>query len=89
MSTRVAKRAVARGAAHASQPSLSRMVYDHLVDQIIRGRISYGDTLNIKAIAREFGVSPMPIRDAIKRLEAENIVAVRPRCIHFDGNRAN
>jgi DNA-binding GntR family transcriptional regulator len=61
------------------RPSLSRMVYDHLVDQIIRGRVRYGDTLNIKAIARDFGVSPMPIRDAIKRLEAENIVAVRPR----------
>ena len=62
-----------------SRPSLSRMAYDHLVDQIIGGRISYGDTLNIKAIARDLGVSPMPIRDAIKRLEAENIVAVRPR----------
>ncbi len=79
MSTRVAKSRVVRRVGRASQPSLSSRVYDHLVDQIIRGRISYGDTLNIKAIAREFGVSPMPIRDAIKRLEAEGIVAVRPR----------
>jgi DNA-binding GntR family transcriptional regulator len=79
MSTRIARHRTIRRAGHAAQPSLSRLVYDHLVDQIIRGRISYGDTLNIKALAREFGVSPMPIRDAIKRLEAENIVAVRPR----------
>jgi DNA-binding GntR family transcriptional regulator len=59
--------------------SLSQQVYDHLVDQIIHGQIKYGDTLNIKAMARQFGVSAMPIRDAIKRLETENIVAVRPR----------
>jgi DNA-binding GntR family transcriptional regulator len=79
MSTRIGKSRVVRRVTDSSQPSLSRMAYDHLVDQIIRGRISYGDTLNIKAIARELGVSPMPIRDAIKRLEAENIVAIRPR----------
>lgn len=60
-------------------PSLSQRAYNRLVDQIIRGRIRYGDKLSIKAIARQFGVSPMPVRDAIKRLEAENIVAVRPR----------
>jgi DNA-binding GntR family transcriptional regulator len=79
MSTRIGKSRVVRRVRDSSQPSLSRMAYDHLVDQIIRGRISYGDTLNIKAIARELGVSPMPIRDAIKRLEAESIVAIRPR----------
>lgn len=79
MSVGVGKNRTVRRVRRASRPSLSGMVYGRLVDQIIRGRISYGDTLNIKAIAREFGVSPMPIRDAIKRLEAENIVAVRPR----------
>ncbi len=79
MTRRIGKSRLVRRVGRAPRPSLSGMVYDHLVDQIIRGRIRYGDTLNIKAIAREFGVSPMPIRDAIKRLEAENIVAVRPR----------
>jgi DNA-binding GntR family transcriptional regulator len=63
----------------AGERSLSQQVYDHLVEQIIHGQIKYGDTLNIKAMARQFGVSAMPIRDAIKRLETENIVAVRPR----------
>ena len=59
--------------------TLSEAVYDQLVDRIIRGRIRYGHRLNIKVLARQFGVSPMPIRDAIKRLEAENIVVVQPR----------
>jgi DNA-binding GntR family transcriptional regulator len=59
--------------------SLSQQVYERLVDQIIRGHVRYGDVLNIKAIAMQFGVSTMPIRDAIKRLEAERIVEVRPR----------
>jgi DNA-binding GntR family transcriptional regulator len=62
-----------------AQSTLSKVVYNRLVDRIIRGRIRYGDRLNIKTLARQFGVSPMPIRDAIKRLEAENVVVVRPR----------
>ena len=61
------------------QGTLSESVYNRLVDRIVRGQIKYGDGLNIKVLAREFGVSPMPIRDAIKRLETENLVVVRPR----------
>lgn len=60
-------------------PSLSQQVYEYLVDRIIRGEIEYGRRLNIKSIAGQLQVSPMPIRDAIKRLEAENIVTVKPR----------
>ncbi len=59
--------------------SLSGRVYNHLRDQLERGNIRYGDKLNIKRIAAQLGVSSMPIRDAIKRLEQEHIVVVNPR----------
>jgi DNA-binding GntR family transcriptional regulator len=59
--------------------SLSQRVYDYLAEEIMCGRFSYGDRLNIKAIARELNVSTMPIRDAMKRLEMENVVDVKPR----------
>lgn len=62
-----------------TKPSLSEHVYQYLVDGIISGRITYGDTLNIKELAQELAMSPMPIRDAVKRLEGEGIVVVKPR----------
>lgn len=63
----------------SDRSSLSDQVYEFLVDRIIRGEIKYGDKLNIKRIAAQLDVSPMPIRDAIKRLEQENLVVVKPR----------
>ena len=59
--------------------SLGDQVYEYLSEQIIRGNIQYGDRLNIKTIAAELNVSPMPIRDALKRLEMEKIVIIKPR----------
>lgn len=59
--------------------SLSDRVYEYLAERVIRGEIMYGDTLNIKQIAAQLHVSPMPIRDAIKRLEFEQVVTVKPR----------
>ena len=59
--------------------SLSDQVYEYLADGIIRGEIAYGETLNIKRIAEQLQVSSMPIRDAIKRLEQENVVVIKPR----------
>lgn len=59
--------------------SLSDRVYEYLCEQLERGSIGYGDKLNIKQIAAQLSVSSMPIRDAIKRLEQEQIVAVNPR----------
>lgn len=59
--------------------SLGDQVYEYLSDQIIRGNIQYGDRLNIKTMAAELNVSPMPIRDALKRLEMEKLVIIKPR----------
>lgn len=63
----------------AQSASLSDQVYDYLSQQIVSGAIKYGDRLNIKTIAAQLQVSPMPIRDALKRLAVERVVVIRPR----------
>ena len=60
-------------------PSLSDVVYEHLSKQIIEGKIKYGEKLNIKAISEQLSVSTMPVRDALKKLEMENVVKIKPR----------
>lgn len=59
--------------------SLSDQIYQILSERIISGDIQYGDRLNMKELAVELNVSIMPIRDALKRLEMENVVVIKPR----------
>lgn len=59
--------------------SLGEQVYQYLCDLIIEGKLNYGETLSIKRIAQELKVSPMPVREAIKRLELEGVVTIHPR----------
>ena len=60
-------------------PSLVDRVYNHLLDKIISGAIRYGDTISIKKVASELSVSSMPVREAVKRLEFEGVVTIKPR----------
>ena len=59
--------------------SLAEQVYNYLCDSIIGGRFSYGETLSTKELAKELNVSMMPIREALKRLEFEGLVEIKPR----------
>lgn len=59
--------------------SLAEQVYHFLCNSIIGGRFNYGDTLNTKLLAEELNVSMMPIREALKRLELEGLVEIKPR----------
>ena len=59
--------------------TLSTQIYEYLTNRIIGGEIAYGDRLSIREIAETLGVSSMPVRDAIRRLEFEGIIEVRPR----------
>ncbi len=60
-------------------PSLSDRVYEYLSNQIIDGNITYGERLNIKKLSEQLNMSAMPVRDALKKLEMENIVHIKPR----------
>jgi DNA-binding GntR family transcriptional regulator len=59
--------------------SLAEQVYHYLCDSIIEGRFNYGDTLSTKQLAEELNVSMMPIREALKRLEVDGLVEIKPR----------
>jgi len=59
--------------------SLVDRVYEYLLERIITGVIKYGDTISIKKVAVELAVSSMPVREAVKRLEFEGVVTIKPR----------
>jgi DNA-binding GntR family transcriptional regulator len=59
--------------------SLPERVYEYILDKIVMGVIKYGDNISIKQIAADLDVSTMPVREAVKRLEFEQVVYVKPR----------
>lgn len=61
--------ALAAGSANKTQ-----RVYDHVMERIVDGSFAAGDALNIGALARETGVSLIPTREALRRLESEGLV---------------
>lgn len=58
--------------------SLPSAVADKLRDQIIRGEIAEGTQLRQDAIATQFQVSRIPVREALRQLEAEGLIAIVP-----------
>ncbi|WP_394263483.1 GntR family transcriptional regulator [Trueperella sp.] len=57
-----------------SQKSKSARVYEQLRDAIVTGRYTPGYKLTISTLAKEFGVSAVPVREAIRWLQAEGLV---------------
>jgi len=53
--------------------------YDHLFQAIEQGDLKPGDRLLETDLAQRFGVSRTPIREAIRKLEADGIVVHQPR----------
>jgi DNA-binding GntR family transcriptional regulator len=56
----------------------SELVYRQLKDQIVSGDLAPGSRLIELGIAADFGVSRTPVREALKRLAAENLVLADP-----------
>ena len=52
--------------------NLSQFIYQQLRRRLIVGDLSPNDSLSIRTLAKNFGVSTMPVREALKRLETEN-----------------
>ncbi|MFG2819954.1 GntR family transcriptional regulator [Kitasatospora sp. NPDC048365] len=57
--------------------SKADLVYDSLHEAIANGDLLPGERLNMDELARNFGVSKIPIREAVKRLEADGLVVSR------------
>ncbi len=58
--------------------SLTSAVADKLRDQIIRGEIAEGTQLRQDAIASQYQVSRIPVREALRQLDAEGLIAIVP-----------
>ena len=58
--------------------SLADHVFERLLDAIVKGDIKPGDRLSETLIAKQFGVSRGPLREAIRRLEGRKLVERTP-----------
>src|SRR5215210_7340520 len=54
------------------------LIADSLREDILRGTIPAGQPLRQEELANRFGVSRLPVRDALLRLEAQGLVVVFP-----------
>ncbi|HZQ99574.1 MAG TPA: GntR family transcriptional regulator [Chloroflexota bacterium] len=62
-----------------AHPSLQEKVYDHLRQAILAGEIEPGQRLLETKLAQSLGVSRIPVREAIRKLEREGLIVVYPR----------
>lgn len=62
-----------------SNGTLAEEIRRVLADQIARGRLAPGVALEETELARQFGVSRTPVREAIRQLEALGFAEARPR----------
>jgi len=58
----------------AATMSKSERVYQHLREEILTGAYADGYRIVLDKVARELDVSPVPVREAVRRLEAEGLV---------------
>ena len=61
------------------QGSLAGQAYTRILDKILRGEYPLGVALSRRSLASEFGMSFLPVSEAMKRLEQEGFVESRPR----------
>jgi DNA-binding GntR family transcriptional regulator len=68
----------ARPSSAIPRQSLTSAVADSLRDKIIRMEIRGGEQLRQDAIASEFRVSRIPVREALRQLESEGLITIVP-----------
>lgn len=62
-----------------SSQTLQNQVYGYLHGKIMNGELAPGERIVEQRISQETGISRSPIREAIRRLGSEGLVAVSPR----------
>lgn len=61
--------------------SINDEVYNRLKHQITHAQIAPGEKISIRQIAEAFGVSTMPVREALRKLQAEGFVHFETRSV--------
>jgi DNA-binding GntR family transcriptional regulator len=54
-------------------------IQTHILRMIVKGDLQPGDTVDEAGLAEQFGLSRTPVREAVLRLEARDILEKRPR----------
>ena len=62
--------------ARAPRSTLQDFVYRQLCELILNGEIAPGQLITIQSLADAFGVSAMPVREALQRLTAARVLTV-------------
>lgn len=63
----------------AGTDPLEQQVYRSIREALIGGRVAAGAGLSVRSLAETLGVSAAPVRDALKRLEADGVLFARAR----------
>jgi DNA-binding GntR family transcriptional regulator len=69
----------AQQAEHSVPPSLTTIVYEYLHAAIMDGTFMPGHILRQEELAAKFNISRVPLREALRQLEAQGLVVLRPR----------
>jgi DNA-binding GntR family transcriptional regulator len=56
----------------------SALAYENLKSEIINGMIKPGERIIIQTISKKYGISDIPVREALKKLEADGFVQNTP-----------
>ncbi len=60
-----------------TKETLADKVYYYIKDKIVCGEIKKGEKINIDRLVKEVGVSKIPVREAINRLQQEGILSYK------------
>jgi DNA-binding GntR family transcriptional regulator len=61
------------------KPSLADKAYHAIRDEILRGQLPPGTPLSRRRLARELGMSVLPVADALRRLQEDGLLETRAR----------
>ncbi|WP_235068266.1 GntR family transcriptional regulator [Asticcacaulis sp. YBE204] len=60
------------------ETSIHDQVYEALAESLIQGQIPPGKSVSLRTLANELNVSPMPVREAVRRLIAQKALELQP-----------
>jgi len=59
--------------------TLSTQISQSIHDAIVGGTLKPGERINARSLAQQFRVSQIPVREALKRLEATGVIILEPK----------
>jgi len=59
--------------------SLAQHAYQMILDRILRGDLTFGTPLSRRNLANEFGMSVLPVTEALQRLQSDGLLESWPR----------